>query len=172
MKWESIDGWFSHGDAVMYGMILDEIPDGGHFLEVGSYKGRSTLCMAQLILARKRDVKIHVVDTFEGDVDTGKGDTYEQFMFNMKGYEHLLGSVNRGLSHYMAKENTQFYDAVYIDALHTYDALSLDIDSWMPYLRLGGMMGGHDYNWSDVHRCVNDRFTEIITMGNSWLVFP
>jgi predicted O-methyltransferase YrrM len=172
MNWREIDGWFDDGDEAMYYNILKSIPDGGNFLEIGCYKGRSTACMANLILATRKNVKIHVIDTFEGDDDCGYGNIYEQFMANMMDYSHLIGSVRRGTSYHMSQDNADYFDAIYIDASHKYKDVLRDIDCWLPFVTFGGCMAGHDYNWSDVHKAVNERFTEITQVGNSWLVFP
>lgn len=172
MKWQDIDGWFSEGDEFMYYHMLNSIPDGGNFLEIGCYKGKSTACMANLILMSKKDVKIHVIDTFAGDDNCGFDDIYDQFMANIKPYSHIIGSVRRGTSYHMSQDNADYFDAIYIDASHKYDDVLRDIDSWLPFVTLGGCMGGHDYNWSSVHKAVNERFTEITQVGNSWLVFP
>ena len=37
-------------------------------------------------------------------------------------------------------------DFVYIDGDHTYEAVAEDIKLWEPKVRLGGIIGGHDYN--------------------------
>lgn len=37
-------------------------------------------------------------------------------------------------------------DFVFIDADHSYDAVSDDIFKWKPKVRPGGWLGGHDYN--------------------------
>lgn len=36
-------------------------------------------------------------------------------------------------------------DFVYIDGLHDYDNVSLDIKLWYPKVRVGGVVSGHDY---------------------------
>lgn len=36
-------------------------------------------------------------------------------------------------------------DFIYIDALHTYDEVMEDMISWWKKLKVGGVMGGHDY---------------------------
>lgn len=43
---------------------------------------------------------------------------------------------------------TQFdceFDCIYIDADHTYEAVSADLAAWWPKLKPGGIFGGHDY---------------------------
>ena len=36
-------------------------------------------------------------------------------------------------------------DFVYIDGLHTFDAVMLDLIFWSPKVRSGGIVAGHDY---------------------------
>ena len=36
-------------------------------------------------------------------------------------------------------------DYVYIDAIHSYEAVKKDIALWWPKVRSGGVLGGHDY---------------------------
>ena len=58
-------------------------------------------------------------------------------------------------------------DFAFIDAEHTYDAVTADIAAWLPKLRPGGLLCGHDYSipgersahgWPGVVRAV-DEFT-------------
>ena len=42
-------------------------------------------------------------------------------------------------------------DFVYIDAMHDYRNVRKDIDGWVPKVRSGGIVSGHDY--SDLHHC-------------------
>lgn len=38
-----------------------------------------------------------------------------------------------------------FFDYVYIDANHLYEAISQDIKEWYKKVKIGGVLGGHDY---------------------------
>ncbi len=41
-----------------------------------------------------------------------------------------------------------FFDLVYIDADHTYDAVQADLKAWWPKVKVSGVLAGHDYeNW-------------------------
>lgn len=42
-------------------------------------------------------------------------------------------------------------DFVFLDAEHTYEAVSADIVAWLPKIRSGGLMSGHDYSPPGVH---------------------
>jgi hypothetical protein len=39
-----------------------------------------------------------------------------------------------------------YFDFVYIDALHDYDSVIEDLTVWYPKVRVGGLFSGHDYN--------------------------
>lgn len=56
------------------------------------------------------------------------------------------------------------FDFVFIDADHTYEGVSADIDAWYPKIRNGGMLLGHDFNFEDfpgVVRAVYERFVTV-----------
>lgn len=38
-----------------------------------------------------------------------------------------------------------YFDMVYIDADHSHKGVALDMIHWLPKVRLGGVLGGHDY---------------------------
>jgi hypothetical protein len=42
-----------------------------------------------------------------------------------------------------------YFDFVYIDADHSYEAVKKDIEIWLPLIKAGGMIGGHDYGFPD-----------------------
>lgn len=39
----------------------------------------------------------------------------------------------------------EYFDVVYLDANHSYDAVLADLAAWVPKIREGGVMAGHDY---------------------------
>lgn len=59
------------------------------------------------------------------------------------------------------------FDVVFIDGLHTYEAVKEDIYAWLPLVRKGGVLAGHDYNtrFPGVIRAVNERFGSHVRFG-------
>jgi predicted O-methyltransferase YrrM len=41
------------------------------------------------------------------------------------------------------------FDFVYIDANHSYSYVKEDITAWLPKVKKGGIIGGHDLDWKD-----------------------
>lgn len=44
-----------------------------------------------------------------------------------------------------------FFDWVYLDAAHHFEAVTADLAAWWPKLRLGGMLTGHDFVFDGVY---------------------
>jgi predicted O-methyltransferase YrrM len=45
-------------------------------------------------------------------------------------------------------------DFVFIDALHTYEAVKSDIEAWFPKVRSQGVIMGHDISWPGIEQAV------------------
>jgi hypothetical protein len=74
-------------------------------------------------------------------------------------------------------ESSKFFednsvDVIFIDAGHSYDSVIQDIKSWLPKIKDGGIMSGHDYNsWSGVNKAVNEIFDKVDKIDNDcWFV--
>ena len=50
------------------------------------------------------------------------------------------------------------YDFIYIDGSHTYESVKRDLELYLPKLKKGGIIGGHDYSqiWPGVIEAVNE----------------
>ena len=53
-----------------------------------------------------------------------------------------------------------YFDLVYVDADHTYDSVTEDIGVWLPKVKEGGAITGHDYSggWQPVVDAVDEFF--------------
>ena len=60
-------------------------------------------------------------------------------------------------------------DFVFIDADHTYEGVKKDIDAWYPKVKKGGLVSGHDIDWPDVKRAVDENFSNKFLFGRSIL---
>jgi hypothetical protein len=64
-------------------------------------------------------------------------------------------------------------DFVFIDADHAYESTLKDIRAWLPKIRKGGILAGHDYveKWKGVKQAVDECFDNVNTSdGNTWWI--
>jgi hypothetical protein len=65
----------------------------------------------------------------------------------------------------------QSLDSVFIDAAHDYENVKADILAWLPKVKKGGLIGGHDYGcgWGGVDLAVQQTMGKVEALENSWL---
>jgi len=57
---------------------------------------------------------------------------------------------------------SQWFDFVYIDAAHDYKSVKADIKAWLPKIKSGGWLCGHDYGYFDgVTKAVDELFKNV-----------
>jgi len=80
---ELIQGWFDF--FILYDEMIQKF-DNAEFLEIGTWKGRSTVYMATRIKETGKDIKLTAIDIFGEFVSEGKkedsSDIYKEFLFN------------------------------------------------------------------------------------------
>jgi predicted O-methyltransferase YrrM len=177
--YQSIEGWFDFDD--IYELALRRCGSKpAAFVEVGAYKGRSTCYLAERIHEAGLHIRLDVVDTFAGDQDVGRGDLWPEFAANL-GRAGLLSDITVHRCGSVEAASTfqdQSLDFVFIDARHTFDAVSQDLAAWWPKLRPGGLIAGHDYIYSPGVKAAVDRFVAARGLGDafrssraSWIIY-
>lgn len=156
-KYLDIPGWFNMHDAYMN--LVKYCEDGDDIVEIGCFAGRSTrfLCDA-LELSGKHDVKVHVIDTFEGSgmehSNVNLNSMYDDFMRNLSDHieqERVIVNVNKSDNSNIINsfaDNSIF--GVIVDGAHTMEAVEDDIINWWPKIKDGGIMVGDDVDWESV----------------------
>jgi len=174
---QSIPGWFDFDN--IYRDIIERAVNGAHFVEVGSWKGKSAAFMCVEIANSGKNIKFDCVDIWTGAGVPGEYDQdksvqqqtlYEEFINYMKPVEGLYTPVKEWSDKAAALYQDRSLDFVFIDAGHTYENVSVDIRAWLPKVRSGGAIGGHDYGSAEgVSRAVNEQIKEFTLNRNSWM---
>lgn len=50
----------------------------------------------------------------------------------------------------------KFLDFVYVDADHSYEGCKRDLLAWIPKIKVGGIISGHDLNWESVSKAIEE----------------
>ena len=145
---------------------------GMEIVEVGSWKGESATIMATHTFL---DTEIICVDPWAGKLPEGYGhtmqDVYLEFLRNTIECKNIR-SIRLPSVEAASLFRDESVDAVYIDASHIYGNVLNDITAWLPIVRRGGIIAGHDYDLDGVKRAVNEVFgpPEATFADNTWVV--
>lgn len=130
---------------------LKYIKEGDVCAEVGVWQG----CLSSQILERK-PAKLHLIDPWKTQNVIGRCYSIKQEKMNIV-YEDVLNKfgqlsnvkIHRAFSTEVSFSN-QYFDWVYIDADHSYDAVKKDLAYYYPLIKKGGYLCGDDYGlWSN-----------------------
>lgn len=186
--WLTIPGWCDF--IGFYEKMAHLLPAPSHdnpmglslFVEVGTFLGSSFACFdyyANKVL--KRECEMIAVDTFRGTqtepaekaaADKFQNGFREEFESNMrkagvKNYDVLaLSSIEAAASMF---DNS--VDFCFLDGDHSSAAIKADVAAWLPKVRLGGYLGGHDYDRPEVCLAVTSLLDprKITVDGRCWV---
>ena len=170
MYWENAEGFFNYQQ--FYQAIADNLQDGAIAVEVGSYKGKSILYLAEALQARGIRADLYAVDTFEGDeVMAGhtKGQIRLEYLRNVYPMRAHITTLAMESVHAARSFADGSLDFVFIDAAHDYVNVCADIKAWRPKVKKGGMLAGHDYHHPPVYEAVRDTIGDVdVYPGTVW----
>jgi predicted O-methyltransferase YrrM len=119
---------------------------GGCVLEIGAFKGASTIVLSKAARAAGDD-HIWTVDPFTNpcETDLPEGTCYHEFQNNLQraGMETFV-KVFKGLSQDLAKEWREPIRVLWIDGDHRYAATKHDFELFRPFLADGALVAFHD----------------------------
>ncbi len=142
-----VDGWLAKREGKLLYTLASVFHATGDIIEIGSYKGKSTLLLASPLRISKRGHVI-AVDPHNGDITLHAPkfpSTLHAFKQTIR-EAHLENyvTVYRMTSLAAAKKYRGVTDILFIDGLHDYDHASEDFSAWFPYVKNGGIIIFHD----------------------------
>jgi predicted O-methyltransferase YrrM len=148
---KDVDGWLRYEE----GKALWELARGKRVLEIGSYMGLSTICLAQTAL------HVHAIDPHDGRGTFVPQPTEEAMRLNLARYGVTdkvtidKGALSEDEPDWFAYRETADggfsrdapqFDLIFIDGAHDYESVARDIRCTLPYLAPGGLLAFHDYH--------------------------
>ncbi len=148
---KGIDGFFSEDEGRWYARFARAVR-GGTFVEVGSWKGRSTSFVGPV--CNENGTRLVCVDHFGGSNDSlatryaetlAVEDVAQTFRTNMR----ALGIACELWAEPSLVAAERFgpgeLDRVFLDGSHDGESVARDLEAWSVRLTRGGLLGGHDY---------------------------
>jgi hypothetical protein len=172
--YQNIQGWFTYPN--LYSSMVNKFPTNSHFVEVGVWKGTSAAYMAVEILNSNKSIRFDCVDTwlgseehldpnssaYERGFETNPDYLWETYLKNIQPVQDSINSIRLPSIEASKLYENNSLDFVFIDGAHDFQNVLLDIQHWLPKVKVGGVLAGHDYSWSgEVQRAVHTVFRTI-----------
>jgi predicted O-methyltransferase YrrM len=181
-KYLTTDNWFNYSQ--FYERVAKR-KDFNIFVEVGVWKGHSITYLAnQLIKNNRTDAKVYAVDLWDetykydgvnhGDKHLNEQVKYLYDIYNTNVIRAGVRDIITDIKQYSWSAASNFEDGsvdfVFIDAGHEHEEVTKDIKAWLPKIKKGGMLSGHD--WGQVSPAVRAFFDDerINIVGPCWTI--
>ncbi len=146
-----VEGWMTDGQARALFAAAAACPTGGRIVEIGSFRGRSTIVLA---LAAPEGVGIIAVDPHAGNdrgpqeiegFESAAADDHERFLANLQ----RAGVADRVTHLRMFSDAAREHvdgpvDVLYVDGAHRYRPALADLRDWGARVTPGGTLLVHD----------------------------
>lgn len=135
------------------------------FVELGVAEGKLLRSLMNNERVRKIITSYYAIDLWKDyhDVSNEKWEQYYQEINAMRKDWPQLHVLRKDVTNASFSFYRGSVDLVFIDADHSYEAVKNDIRTWLPKVRRGGLLLGHDYNHRKVKRAVDEIFDSVET---------
>lgn len=157
LKTPEVHGYFNEEDMQTYRLYCSEIHN-GNIAEIGSYEGLSLWSIKDII--KNNNIKSWSIDNI----------ARPELVNNTKKWG--INFIHKSSIDAAKDFENNFFDLVFIDAEHKYESLKNDIKSWLPKLKINGILMGHDYSslYPGVVNAVNELLQGFYTdNGRIWI---
>ena len=175
-----VSGYFNSSQKLIYTNQVKQAKDGFHFVEIGSWKGKSSSFMGVEIINSGKKIKFDAVDHWLGSSEhqknpsVKKGTLYDEYLTNIKPVKHIVNPIRMKSIDASKLYKDDTLDFVFIDGGHEYEFVKEDIEHWLPKVRDGGILAGDDWGsghrWGDsVKRAVIEVLKKPIIDRETWI---
>jgi predicted O-methyltransferase YrrM len=161
-----IFGWFSYD--YIYRDMVSQADDDSLFVEIGSFKGKSTAFMTVEIANSGKNIRFECIDPMKlmgHYAESAKNENEKEIFagYSEEEFHARLASVSKfyKLHAMTSEEAVNLYedgsiDFLMVDGDHSYEGVKKDIELFLPKMRSGGLIAGDDAFAEDVVRAVQD----------------
>lgn len=174
----AVQGWLSESEAVELYLLAKNQPMNGNLLEVGCWKGRSTICMALGVKDGGRSDKLYTIDSFEGGPpadfsiyipdEAARAVVENSFHENIRRFEvEGIITLVKARSRDTLPEGDKWKPVrlAFVDGLHDYENAKFDIINCGRLLEPNGIITIHDSRDAE---SMSNAVRDTITTGE-WL---
>ncbi|MEK6826435.1 MAG: class I SAM-dependent methyltransferase [Nanoarchaeota archaeon] len=153
---EKVEGWLSKEEGTLL-YNLAKACKKGCIVEIGSWKGKSTV-----YIAKGATQKVYAIDPHkgcDGDEFTSKN-TFQEFLTNIKKFnlmDKIIPIVNYSVN--ASKDfNNNDIGLIFIDGSHKYKDVKEDFEAWFEKIIDGGIIAMHDTIMKHGTRTISNKY--------------
>ncbi len=128
-------------EAANFNRILALLPKNARVLEIGTFKGWTSILMCRL----KKDLKVTTIDPHFGfpkhpELSSSEAEVNKNIA--SRKFEDKIKHIKTSSQEFITSEK---FDFIFIDGDHTFEGVKFDFNKFFPNLKKDGIIAFHDY---------------------------
>ena len=176
IKYQKMENFTANDKKNLDNLVRKVAKKGMNILEIGSWIGDSTVVLGRI--AKDNGGMVYAVDHWLGMYNASEKQPPQDILDIFK-YHIQKELVERNIT-IMPMESMaavkvfkdKLFDVIFLDSDHSYEAVRLDLMSWTPKLKDGGLICGHDCKdgWPGVEKALDEFFKDykVIKGSSIW----
>lgn len=180
--YENINGFMKDGNKKMFDHAISLMPQNCKWVELGAWTGKSAAYCAVELMQQEKFGKFTTLDSWHGGIELKDHNLViekqlkDVFLDNVAPIKDRI-EIIQGISWENAdkfKDNS--LDFCYVDAGHTYEDVTKDLNAWYPKIKSGMYFGGDDYTKGHpgvlkaVQEFFNEKKIKVKKIGRCWFI--
>ncbi len=181
MNLNDIQGWFDFQN--IYNRVAQEVPQGGTIIELGVWRGKSLIYLAQAVKRTGKRMNVIGIDNFKHSdwdgystiqrIDRELGETrpiIQQCRENLAafGVADAVTLIESDSIEAARLFEDRSVDFVFVDDTHNSQHIKEELEAWLPKIKRPAWIAGHDYPGL-IASGVLHHFPNAFQDGNSWV---
>jgi len=155
--------------------LIKEIPNKGRMIEIGTFTGESTVIFGDHFKeVIGIDPMLHDYDEEDPTSNFNFNEVLKMFILRTENYNNI-SLVQKTSDDAVNDFKDESFDFIYIDGIHQYENVLRDIKNYLPKVKKGGVIGGHDFgpSWPGIEKAVTEVFgkPDKVFKDTSWIKF-
>jgi len=160
-SYEDVLGWIGDETTRLFDIAINNINDSAIFVEIGTYRGKSSICLYDKIIESGKNITLYTIDNFSQSLPHDDIDTDNKSIFIENKGTRNINLIENDWMDTLDDFDDGSIDFLFIDVNEMDESLLNLLNLWIPKIKPNGIISGHDYHWSGIKQVIDDKFPNV-----------
>lgn len=167
-SYEDVLGWIGDETTRLFDIAIENAPvSGAVFVEIGTYRGKSSICMYDKIQESGKDITLYTIDNWSLTLPHDQPEDNNRDIFIENRGTRSINLIDDDSIYAADLFTDESIDFLFIDANHYYSEFQQELNAWLPKIKSGSIISGHDYHWDGIGSFVDMNFPSATVLSES-----
>lgn len=158
-SYNDVLGWIGDETTRVFDIAVQNAPvSGAVFVEAGTYRGKSSICLYDKIVESGKEVTLYTIDNWSLVLPHDQPGDINKDIFIENKEARTINLIEEDSVIACDLFQSESIDFLFIDNNVQSNSLLAELQKWYPKVKTNGIISGHDYNWVGIKTIVDELF--------------